>query len=87
MLHIVALAWLFVVVLAAAVEAVSPQGTVVGALLTLIGWGVVPLAVVLYILGTPARRRARRAAEASAAQPDGGGHAARDAVTPEREVP
>lgn len=87
MLHIVALAWLFVVVLAAAVEAVSPQGTVVGALLTLIGWGVLPLAVVLYILGTPARRRARRAAEASAAQPDGGGHAARDAVTPEREVP
>ena len=87
MLHIVAIAWVFVVALAAVVEAVSTQGSVLGALFTLVGWGVLPLAVVLYILGTPARRRTRRAAEASVAQPDGGGHAAGDAVTPEQKEP
>jgi membrane protein implicated in regulation of membrane protease activity len=85
-LHIVAIAWVFVVVLVALVEAVSPQGSVLGALFTLVGWGLLPLAVVLYILGTPARRRARQRAE-SAAQPDGRGHAAGDAVAPEREEP
>lgn len=87
MLHIVAIAWIFVVVLAAVVEAASPQGNLLGALFTLVGWGVIPLAVVLYILGTPARRRARRAAEASGAQPHGSGHAAGDTVAPERKEP
>lgn len=87
MLHIVAIAWIFVVVLAAVVEAASPQGTLLGALFTLVGWGLLPLALVLYILGTPARKRARRTAEASAAQPDGSGHAAGDAVAPERKEP
>jgi hypothetical protein len=49
-----------------------------------------PLAIVMYILGTPARRRMRRAREAqahSALQPDRGDHASGDAVAPEREEP
>jgi len=86
-LHIVAIAWIFVVVLTAIVEAVSPQGSVLGAIVTLVGWGLLPLGIVLYILGTPARRRARQAAEALAVQPDGRGHATRDPVAPEREEP
>jgi hypothetical protein len=36
---------------------------VLGALFTFILYGCLPLALVLYLLGTPARRRARRAAE------------------------
>jgi Zn-dependent protease with chaperone function len=94
MLYLVALAWIYVVLMVAVAEAASPQGTVVGALFTVLGWGVVPLGLVLYILGTPARRRSRRAAEsavdsaaADLAQPDGGGHAAGDAVAPERKEP
>jgi hypothetical protein len=88
MLHIVALAWMYVVLMVALVEALSPQGTVLGALLTVVGWGLVPLAIVLYILGTPARRRSRRAAaQASGADPDRGGHAPGDAVAPERKEP
>lgn len=81
---IVAVGWGYVVVLMAAAEALSPRGTLLGAFFTLLLYGVLPLALVLYIVGWPARRRARAARE-SAAQPDGSGEAAGDAVAPERE--
>lgn len=86
-MHIVAIAWIFVVVLMALAEATSPQGTVLGALITLLLYGALPLWVVMYLLGTPARRAARRRQEAaeSAAQPDGGGVAAGEPVAPVRE--
>jgi membrane protein implicated in regulation of membrane protease activity len=84
MLHLIALAWLYVVGMVALAEALSPQGTLVGAFFTLVGGGLMPLAIVLYILGTPARRRARRAAE-SAADADRRGQAPGDAVAAERE--
>ena len=94
-MHLVALAWMYVVLMMALVEALSSQGTLLGAFFTLLLYGVLPLAIVLYLLGTPMRRRARRAdaraalaarqAAASAAQPDQGGHAAGDAVAPERK--
>jgi hypothetical protein len=86
--YLVALAWIYVVLMVAVAELTAPQGSWLGAFFTLVGWGVIPLAIVLYIVGTPARRRARRAAEAtatSAADPDRSGHAAGDAVAPERE--
>jgi hypothetical protein len=87
MLYLVAVAWMYVVLMLAVTEAASPQGTALGAIVTLLGWGVVPLAIVLYILGTPARRRARKAAESAAVNPDGSGHAAGDPVAAEREEP
>jgi len=66
-MHIVALAWMFVVVLMAVAEATSTQGTVLGALFTFLLYGLMPLAIVLYVMGTPARGRARRAAAAAEA--------------------
>ena len=66
-MHIVALAWMFVVVLMTLAEATSTQGTVLGALFTFFLYGVLPLGIVLYVMGTPARGRARRAAAAAAA--------------------
>jgi predicted membrane channel-forming protein YqfA (hemolysin III family) len=86
MLYLVALAWMYVVLMVALAEAFSPQGTVIGAVFTVLGWGVIPLSVVLYILATPSRRKARRDAE-SRADEDGGGHAASDTVAPERKEP
>jgi len=80
---IVAIAWMYVVLMMAIAEAMSSQGTVLGAIFTLVLYGILPLSVVLYILGTPGRKR-RRAAAASTA-PDGSGQAAGDAVAPERE--
>lgn len=63
---IVAIGWIFVVVLMAAAEALSPQGSLLGAFFTLLLYGVLPLSVLLYILGTPARRALRRHQDASA---------------------
>lgn len=88
-MYLVAIGWMFVVVMMAAAEATSPIGTVLGALVTLTLYGVFPLAIVLYVMGAPMRRRARRAAESAeaSAEPDGSGHAAGDAVAPERKEP
>jgi predicted membrane channel-forming protein YqfA (hemolysin III family) len=54
-MHIVALAWMFVVLLMTAAEATSTQGTVLGALFTLLLYGVLPLGIVLYVMGAPGR--------------------------------
>jgi uncharacterized membrane protein len=95
-MYLVAIAWMYVVVMMAIAEATSSQGTVLGAVFTLLLYGVLPLSIVLYLLGTPSRRHARRAAEAAeiaaaitppSAQPDGGGHPPGDAVAPERKEP
>ena len=59
-MYVVAIGWMYVVVMASVAEAMSPQGTVLGALMTFIGWGLLPCALVLYILGTPARKRRLR---------------------------
>lgn len=74
-MHIVALAWMFVVVLMAVAEATSTQGTVLGALFTFLLYGLMPLGIVLYVMGTPARGRARRAAAAAEAAAEIGARA------------
>lgn len=91
---IVAIAWMYVAVMMTVAEATHPQGTILGAIITFIFYGVAPVALVMYILGTPARRRARLAAgmNAQASSPDvvsgdEGHHPPRDPVSPEREKP
>ena len=89
---LIAVAWIYVVLMVAIVEATSPQGTLLGAFFTLLLYGVLPLGIVGYLFFSPARRRARRAAEARSAaasglDPDRGRHPAGDAVAPEREEP
>ena len=81
---LVAIAWMYVVLMVAVAEAFGANGTLLGAVVTFVLYGLLPLSIVLYLMATPARRAARKRAE-SAAQPDGGGHAAGDAVPPERE--
>lgn len=83
---LVAIAWLYVVLMIAVVEATSSTGTPLGAAFTMLLYGVLPVALVGYLFFSPARRRARRSAEA-ALQPDDAGHAPGDAVPPVREEP
>ena len=83
---IVAVGWTYVVLMMVLAEALGPGGTVLGAIVTLCLYGLLPLAIVLYIGNTRARARARRAAKTSGdVDPGGGGQAAGDAVTPVRE--
>jgi hypothetical protein len=83
-MHLVLVGWGYVVVMMAVAEATAPNGTVLGALITLLLYGALPLWVVLYLLGTPARRAARKK---ESSDPHGGGHAPGEAVAAEREEP
>lgn len=69
-MYLVVIAWFYVVVMAAVVEAMSPTGTVLGAFITFVLYGLLPLSIVVFILGTPGRKRAihaRALAERAAA--------------------
>lgn len=56
-MYIVVIAWLYITVLMAATEK-----SVVAGILTLVFYGLAPVALFVWIFGTPARRRARMAA-------------------------
>ncbi len=88
-MYIVAIAWLYVVVLMALAEGLAVGGSWLGAAVTFVLYGLVPGSIALYLVGTPSRRAARRraAASATAGDPDRGGHPAGDAVAPERKEP
>lgn len=88
---IVPIGWLYVVLMMALAEALSSQGTVLGAVFTFVLYGVLPLALVMYILGTPMRRRAARdatpAPPTSSGDGDAGGQPAGDAVPAKGKEP
>jgi len=88
-MYLIAIAWLYVVLMMAVAEALSTQGTVLGAMFTFLLYGLLPLALVMYIVGTPGRKRALKAAEAAqvSGAPDGGSHATGETVAPERKEP
>ncbi|GAP34571.1 hypothetical protein ABXN37_05325 [Piscinibacter sakaiensis] len=65
-MYLVAIAWIYVVLMMAIAEATSSGGTLLGALVTFALYGLLPLAIVMYLMGTPMRARARKAAEAAA---------------------
>ena len=63
-MYVVAIAWLYVVVLMSLTEASWVAG-----LATFLLYGVFPLSVLLYLMGTPQRRRNRQRREASEESP------------------
>lgn len=90
-MYLVVIAWMYVVLMMSAAEAASTNGTLLGALVTLILYGIAPVALVVYLMGAPARNRAikkreaqartlhlasaKTDASASTIEPDTGGHA------------
>lgn len=61
---LIVMAWLYVAVLMAVAEATNPIGTVLGAIVTFIFYGLVPASLLLYLLQAPARKRLRKQREA-----------------------
>ena len=98
-MYIIPIAWLYVALMMAVAEATNSTGTLLGALITFVLYGLGPVLLVLYLMGSPARRRAIKAREAladagaatSSIEPDTGRHAAAatqdDAVPPVRKEP
>ena len=85
---LVVIGWLYVALMMAVAEATNTTGSVVGAIFTFVLYGVGPVALVGYILLTPARKRAAKAREkAELDQEDGGREAPADPVPPVRKEP
>lgn len=90
-MYLVLIAWLYVALMMAVAEATSPVGSILGAVFTFLLYGVLPMTVVGYIMGSPARRRAQKAQEAlaqtqaSSAAPDAHGETSGDTIAPVRK--
>lgn len=66
-MYIVAIAWLYVVIIMAATES-----NLTAAVMTVLWYGIFPLALFLWLAGTPQRRRNRRSRMAGEQQADQG---------------
>ncbi len=100
-MYLIVIAWLYVTLLMGLAEAFSTQGTVLGAIITFLLYGVLPMSLVVYLMGTPLRRKAQRQADekeqlqapasASPREPDASRHATAlpkdTAVAPVRKEP
>lgn len=76
-IHLIVIGWLYVAVMMAVAEATNTNGTVLGAIFTFLLYGLAPVALVVYLMGTPARHRAIKQREVEAQE------AARRAATEE----
>lgn len=65
-MYLIVIAWFYVTAMMAVAEASSPQGSILGAIITFTLYGLLPMAILIYIFGTPERKRKlamRKAAE------------------------
>ena len=90
-MYLVVIAWLYVVLMMAVAEATNTTGTVLGALVTFVLYGLLPITLVVYLMRTPQRRKERKTLEAAedqarrantaeseqaiSGEPNAGGHA------------
>ena len=84
-MYLLLIGWLYVTLMMAVAEATNTTGSILGALVTFVLYGMLPVALVVYLMRTPARRKALRAraeqereqasSQGSPVAPDAGGHA------------
>lgn len=67
-MYLIAIAWMYVVLMMSVAEATNANGTVLGAIVTFFLYGLLPLALVVYLMQSPARRKAIKAHEAAELQ-------------------
>jgi hypothetical protein len=89
-MYMIPIGWLYVALMMSVAEATNSNGSILGAIITFVFYGLLPVALVLYFMGAPGRKRAikaREAAELASRQPDAGGQAPADPIAPVREEP
>jgi hypothetical protein len=86
-IHLIVIGWLYVVVMMAVAEATNTTGTVLGAIFTFLLYGLAPMALVVYLMGTPGRRRAIKQREAEAQEAARRAAATRAATAPTTAAP
>jgi hypothetical protein len=64
-MYLIVIAWTYVTLMMAVAEATNTNGTVLGAIVTFLLYGVLPMGILVYILGTPGRKRAIKARDAA----------------------
>ena len=67
-MYLIAIAWMYVVLMMSVAEATNANGTVLGAIVTFFLYGLLPLALVVYLMQAPARSKAIKAREAAELQ-------------------
>ncbi len=65
-MYLVAIGWIYVALMMGIVEATNDNGTVLGGIITFVLYGVLPTSLVMYLMGTPMRRKAIKARERTA---------------------
>lgn len=86
-MYLIVIGWMYVVLMMSVAEATNTTGSVLGAIVTFFLYGLLPVAIIVYVMRTPQRRRAIKAREAAedaerdaarqaaSAGPDAGGEA------------
>jgi hypothetical protein len=62
-MYIVTIAWIYVTLMMAVAEATNSNGTLLGACITFLLYGALPISIILYLMRAPARRRIIKARE------------------------
>ena len=62
-MYIVPIAWLYVALMMGVAEATNTNGSVLGGIVTFILYGILPTSIIVYIMRTPQRKKARLALE------------------------
>ncbi len=91
-MYLIPIAWIYVALMMAVAEATNTNGTVLGAIVTFTFYGLLPVGLIMYFIGTPGRKRALRAraaeqqrqflANQASVQPNAGSEAPADPVAP-----
>jgi len=68
-MYIVAIAWIYVALMMGVAEATNTNGTVLGGIVTFILYGILPTAIIIYIMDAPRRKRVRLSLEREASEP------------------
>ena len=82
-MYLIVIAWIYVVLMMSVAEATHSTGTLLGALVTFVLYGVGPVALVVYLMRAPARRKAIKAREAAETGAMATDSSATDSVTPD----